>query len=186
MTATLNDVAASTVAENVPSLADLAEEPGGAWPAGWYAAEIIEGYATPKGKQFSTSDAPSKGGDSRNLRLCFKVQGPGGERLMQESFNYRQTDFTPERIADIKAGREEHKGVQGKWNDAPDLQRSSLAVAKIGALEKAIGFTIRNEDGVTEPARVVGQRVDIRLTVNDDGYNVVSKFAKAGEKVKSA
>lgn len=184
MSESLNDVAATAVAEDVPSLADFAEESGGAWPDGWYKAEIIEGYATAKGKVFTTSDGASQKGDSRNLRLCFKVTNSSGqERTMQESFNYRPSDFSPERLDFIKQARLEYANVK-RWADT-DAQRTSLAIAKLGAIEKALGFTLRTKDGGMVPDRAVGQKVDIRLTVDEDGYNKVSKFDKAGTKVKA-
>jgi hypothetical protein len=183
-TATVNDVADGLAQESVPSLEDFAEEAGGAWPAGWYGAKVIEGYSTPKGKVFTTADAPSSNGDSRNLRLCFSVKGPGGERTMQETFNYRPSDFTPERLAFIKEAREENKNVKGRWANV-DAQRSSLAVAKIGAIEKALGTTIRTSAGTIAADKATNSSVDVRLSTNEDGYNVVTKFAAPGTKAKS-
>ncbi len=184
MTETLDQVVDNAAVEEVPSLADFAEEAGGAWPKGWYKAEIIEGYATHKGKVFTTEDTTSSKGDSRNMRLCFTVFGATGERTMQESFNYRPSDFSAERLQFIKEQRTEYKGVRGRWSDA-DAQRTSLALAKIGAIEKALGFSIRTKDGLTTPARAVGQKIDVRLGQNEEGYNEITGFAKAGERVKS-
>jgi hypothetical protein len=182
MSETLSDMTADLAVEFAPSLEDFAEESGGAWPAGWYPGEIIEGYSTPKGKQFLTDDFVSGKGDSRNLRLCFRVQGALGDRTIQEVFNYRPSDFTAERMAYVTQARLDHKGVQGKWNDDPDGQRSSLAVAKIGAIEKALGFSIHTVDGRVVPGRAVGQKVDVRLNINAEGFNDITKFDKAGAK----
>jgi hypothetical protein len=185
-TETLDAMTSNLASEGeVPSLADFAEEPGGALTTGWYAADIIEGYTTRKaGKVFTTSDNPSGKGDSRNLRLCFNVATGGEPRQMQESFNYRTSDFTPERLDYIKQARQDHKGVQGRWNDDPDGQRSSLAVAKLGAIEKSLGFPLRTPDGMA-PAKAIGHSVDVFIGIKD-GFNEVTKFAKAGEKVKRA
>jgi hypothetical protein len=176
---TLNDTIDALQSENVPDLSDLAAEAsGGALKAGWYAAEVIEGYATRKGHQFTTEDTVSQKGDSRNLRICLKI----GERNLQTSFNYRVTDFSPERIAHIKELREEFKGVQGKWADA-DGQRSSLAIAKLGQFQKAVGFTFkRTPTGQIVASPFVGQKIDVRLNVNEEGYNDVKEFAKAGDR----
>jgi hypothetical protein len=184
MPETLNDVTNDLAVEEVPSLADFAEEAGGAWPKGWYRAEVIEGYATPKGKVFTTEDSTSSKGDSRNMRLCFTVFGATGDRTMQESFNYRPSDFSAERLQFIKEQRAEYKGVRGRWSDS-DAQRTSLALAKIGAIEKAVGFTLRTKEGLTTPVRAVGQKIDVRLGVNEEGYNEITGFDKAGSKVKS-
>src|ERR1017187_2242652 len=87
--------------EAMPSLAEIAQETGGAWPPGWYGAEIIEGY-TAGGYQFTTADTVSKAGDSRNLRVALKLTAtavrqdaegnsvqPGATRNTFSSQNYR-------------------------------------------------------------------------------------------------
>ena len=179
----LNDITGGLEGESV-SLTDFAEEPGGAWPAGWYRAEIIEGYATQKsGKVFATEDTVSAKGDSRNLRLCFRVTNTrGDERTMQESFNYRPSDFTAERLSFIKEARAEYKDVKGRWSDA-DAQRSSLAIAKIGQLQKAVAFPqLKIVNGGVAAGIFTGQKLDLRLTIDENGYNVANAFAPAGSK----
>lgn len=172
-------------AEVLPDLTDFADEPGGAWPKGWYQAEIIEGYATAKGKQFMTEDNPSKDGTSRNMRLCFRVSKGTDARQLQESFNYRQTDFTPDRLAFIKEAREEFKGVKGAWADR-DAQRSSLAIAKLGQLQKAMGVKVPlTANGTINPASLVSIKLDVYLTIDENGYNEVKQFAPASSKTSS-
>lgn len=183
----LNGVTDSLTGESV-NLTDFAAETGGAWPNGWYSAEIIEGYATPKGFQFTTADAPSQKGDSRNLRICARLtpSSGGDPRNMQESFNYRASDFSPERLAYIKEARVEYKDVKGAWPDR-DVQRSSLAIAKIGQLQKALALdTLPLVDGGVVAGAFVGKSVDIRLSTDENGYNVFSAFAPTGTKVKKA
>lgn len=185
-TETLNDVAAQTVREDVPSLSDLAAPVGGAWPKGWYAAEVIEGYSTPKGKVFTTSDDVSQRGDSRNARLCLKVTNAAGDsRTMQESFNYREADFSLDRIAFIKDSRRENASVKGAWADK-DAQRTSLALAKIGQLEQALGFALRSSENRMIPGRAIGQKLDVRLGENEDGFNEVTAYDKSATKVKKS
>lgn len=184
----INDATEGLAGESV-SLTDFAEDPSGAWSPGWYKAEIIEGYATQKsGKVFTTEDSTSSKGDSRNLRLCFRVtNAKGDERTMQESYNYRPSDFTAERLTFIKEARAEYKGVKGRWSDA-DAQRSSLAIAKIGQFQKAIGFPqlkLTPAGGIVANV-FVGQAVDVRLSVDDNGYNVVNAFAPTGSKTGGA
>lgn len=182
----LNNVADTTFSETLPDLTEFADEPGGAWPKGWYRATVVEGYATRKGTVFETADNPSKDGASRNMRLCFAFTSPSGEtRNLQESFNYRITDFDADRIAHIKEMRQEYKGVRGKWSDT-DSQRTSLAIAKIGQLAKAFGISPkRRSDGALVPAVFVGHEVDVYLNVDDQGYNEIRQFAKAGERVRT-
>lgn len=175
-TETLNDVANDTAVEEVVSLADFAAPVSGAWPKGWYDAEVIEGYSTPKGKVFETGDAPSKNGDSRNATFCFKVKNAKGEeRTIQTLFNYRESDFSADRIAFIKQARIDNASTKGKWADG-DAQRTSLALAKIGQLENAIG-TVRVGRQLT-PAKAVGQKLQVRLTENEDGFNEINAFDK--------
>ena len=183
MSESINSLAGSTSAELVPSLSDVADEVGGAWPKGWYPATIIEGYSTPKGKQFTTSDAPSQKGDSRNLRLCFSASDGKSERTMQESFNYRSGDLSAERIAYVLEARTENKGIKN-WADK-DAQRSSLALGKLGQIAKAISDTFQfslNGNGGLAIAPLVGAKVDIRLGINEEGFNEVTGFAPAGTK----
>lgn len=178
------DLGEGLEAETLTGLEEMAEEPtGGAWPKGWYKAQIIEGFQTRKGKTVQTSDAPSQKGDSRNLKLCLKVFKGVEERTMIAAFNYRATDFTAERIAFIKEMREEYKGVKGRWSDT-DAQRSSLALASIGGLSKAVGFAPKLANGGLVAGIFVGQEVDVYLGVDPEkGFNEPRNFAKAGTKV---
>jgi hypothetical protein len=167
--------------EAVPSLADFAEEPGGAWPAGWYAADIIEGYATQRGKQMVTTDALSGNGTSRNLFVCLKITNKFGKvRNQRMNYNYRGEDFTPARLSMIKELREEFKGQRGAWPGHADAQRSSLAVGKIGQLEKAIGFPVRNGHGELLAGKLPGLKLAVRLVVTDEGYNDVTAVDRPG------
>jgi len=171
-------------------LDELAKEPAaGVWPVGWYKATIVEGYASRKGNQFTTSNFLSKAGTSWNFRLCLAVTDAKGElRNIQGSFNYRTEDFTPERMAAIKDAREEFKGVKEWPGTAKDLQRSSLAIASIGQLKKAVGFSIRTLDnGTIDPTPFFNQAVDVRLghrtQENGQVFNEPTDFAPAGTKV---
>lgn len=172
--------------EALPSLAEFADEPGGTWTPGWYAGEIVEGYTTQKGKTFLTEDAVSQKGDSRNLRICVRVVKGNLDRTLQETYNYRSTDFTPERIAFVKEAREEYKGVKGRWPDA-DAQRSSLAIASIGQIEKAAlaPGSFRRSQGALVVGPLFGKKVDVRLTIDEKGYNAITFIAPAGSHVKA-
>lgn len=172
--------------ERVVDLSDFAEEPGGPLRPGWYKAEVLEGYATRSGKQFATSDSLSQAGDSRNLRLCFKVAVPGKEpRNIQKTINYRTTDFTPERLAVIKEARQEFSGVQGRWPNV-ELQRSSLAVAQLGQVGKATGVGVPlTHEGNINASRFVGKKLDVRLTIDKNSYNDVTAFAASSTFTKA-
>lgn len=162
------------LATEVTDVSDLAEETGGAWPKGWYKADVVEGYATKKGTQFTTEDVASKDGSSRNLRVCFKVRNGSEERFLHTSLNYRVEDFTTGRIAEIKTGRERFANQQ-EWPDK-DLQRSSLAIAKIGGLQKATKAKDK------QPASFIGKALDVHLGIDKKGYNEPNGFAEPNSK----
>lgn len=165
--------------ETLPDLSDLADEPGGPLAKGWYKGEIIEGYATRSGKQQLTEDVVSGEGDSRNLRVCFKVSTQKEPRNIKHQFNYRQTDFTADRIAFIKQLREDMKHVQGQWPNK-DAQRTSLSLAKLGQFQKAVGKIGFSSNGfVTGP--LVSTHVDVYVSTDQNGYNVITQFAPIGK-----
>lgn len=180
-TITLDDATASLTGEGAVDLGDVAEEVGGAWPAGWYKAEVIEGYTTRNNKTFLTEDAPSRNGESRNARVCFRitrlVKGETEERTMQETFNYRPADFTADRIAYVKEIRQEFKNVKGAWPDK-DGQRSSLALAKLGQFQKALALTSLplTANGTINPASFVGKKLEVQLGIDENLYNEIRKF----------
>lgn len=169
---------------------ELASEPAqGAWPVGWYKGQIIEGYATRKGTQFRTEDSVSKDGQSRNLFLCVAATNAKGEtRNIQTLFNYRAFDFTAERMQAVKEAREEFKGVKTWPGAAKDLQRSSLAIAALGQLRKAVGSVFELTDVGVSPLPFIGKPVDVRLghKPNDKGvvYNEITDFAASGTGAK--
>jgi len=172
---------------DIPSMIDMADEPSqGAWKTGWYRATILDGYSSKRGTQFTTSDVSSKAGDSRNLRLCLAVQSTDGKevRNLQDQFNYRFQDLDVDYRKNIKEARAEFKGLQ-KWpGAAADLQRSSIAIGQLGALEKALGFGFKSTPVGINPSPLVTHEVDVRLGVDENGFNDVREYAKAGEKVR--
>jgi len=175
------DLGEGLEAEEILGLEEMAEEHQGAWPKGWYKFDVIEGFQTRKGKTVQTGDSVSKDGASRNLKLCLKVYNGVEERNMIASFNYRASDFSPERIAFVKEKREENKGVKGRWADT-DSQRSSLALAAIGGLTKALGFAPKIANGSLVAGIYVGQSGDVYLGVDEKGFNEPRNFAPLGTK----
>jgi hypothetical protein len=175
MSDSINDVLIDTAPE--PKVVDLDESfeapAGGAWPKGWYSATILEGYSTPKGTVFTTSDNTSKDGASRNLKLCFKVSKGTQSRNLQENFNYRVSDFEPERIAHIKAMREEFKDVQGQWPDR-DAQRSSLSLVHFRNFKSVLGHGVQlNGGGGVDPSQFIGVTCEVYLGIDENNYNKV-------------
>lgn len=170
------------VSEDVPSLADFAEEPGGAWPKGWYPGEVLEGYSTRNGKVIQTSDTASKDGTSRNLRIAYSLTRKDKQtRNINVLVNYRVTDFDPGRLQFIKELRDQFKGSRGGWQGYEDAQRTSLSITQLGQIEKALGTRLkRTEQGNLVAGQFVGKKFDLRLTIDENGYNDVNAFAPVG------
>lgn len=178
----INNLGTTAFPEEMPDLTGFAEEPGGAWK-GWFKAEILAGYTTGKGKVFTTEDNASKDGNSRNLRLCLSIVNGNVTRNNFVTFNYRVGDFDKDRMAAVEGARKAFAGVQ-KWPDS-DLQRTSLALAKLGQVLKATGIKPRRrEDGVLIADAFVGAKADVYLAINDKGYNDITQFAALGSKTK--
>jgi hypothetical protein len=177
----------------LPDLSDFGKEPSsGPWehqgfgPSNnWYPAEVIEGYATASSFQWTTEDTASKDGASRNMRVCFRVTNSSNEtRNIWASFNYRLDDFSARKLSAIKELREQYAGKKGAWAEK-DLQRTSLAVASLGQFERAFDKKVRlsrTEAGNLNPGNLTGYKIDVRLGVNEDGYNTVEEYARLGER----
>jgi hypothetical protein len=175
------DAAGGLAPEPLPSFAEVAGEIGGAWPRGWYKAEIISGYSA-GGFQFTTSDTPSKAGDSRNMRIALKVTSVrniqdgegnsvevGATRNTFFSTNYRLTDLTAANVQRVK--------------DKTADTRLKIVLQKLGQIERALGLSfVRHPEGHLMPERLVGQQVDVRFTIGEKGYNEVNAFEKSGKK----
>lgn len=176
--------------EEMPSLADYGNEPStGAWPDGWYASTILPGYSTNSGFQWETADSQSKDGNSRNLRVCFKmVNKAKEERNIWASFNYRLADFNADRLKAIMNVRERAKKEgwkPGEWpGELKDLQRSNLAVGQLGQFERALGFRLKMIPGTGLNASIfAGHQMDIRTTVNKEtNFSEVREYAKLAER----
>ena len=160
-------------------LRSMAEKASGAWPAGWYPAEIIEGYTSPNGFQHTSGLSVSQNGDSFNMKLCVRVTNGKEVRTNFYNLNYRPDDFSTERLETIQRLRTEFSGQKGAWTGYEDQQRSSIAVGRIGQLQEATGLPINlstaNEIAV-EP--FVGAKLFVHYTINDDGFNEINRVSK--------
>ena len=168
------------VAPGSIDLSEMATKASGAWPKGWYPAEVIEGY-TAGSHQFLTENKVSRKGDSFNLQLCFRVTNSANEqRTTFTSLNYRLGDFSAERIATIQNLRKEMSGVRGAWPGFADEQRSSLALGQLGQLQTASGapLTLGDDDSGLVAGVFVGRKLFVRLTVDEEsGYNEINGFS---------
>jgi len=185
----INNIA--TAAEEMPSLADMAHEPSsGAWPDGWYAGQILEGYATNSGREFMTEDTLSQKGDSRNLVICLRLANKGKEaRNYFYRLNYKPGDLTAETLAKVKKVRE--LAAREKWRGAwPDqvkpVQASALSLERLACFERALGFRLkRTAAGTIDTRPFVNQQLDVRLKLDEDsGFSEVAEVAKFKEREK--
>jgi hypothetical protein len=212
----LNQAAAAVTGlapETAPSGVDLDEfakptEGEGAWAKGWYRATIIPGYSTGRGKVMESSDVLSQTAGSRNLFLCFAVngevyvpsdpdpskrkltKGPGGVRNIRNTYNYKPADLSEEGMAIVKNARANYKGKQGAWGEqgteASRLQASSLSLGRLGQLQKAVGFKVPfSKEAQRHDVRpFLNQLVDVHLGIDKKGFSEITDVAKAGDKVK--
>jgi hypothetical protein len=166
--------------EELPSLDSFYEEPGGNITPGWYAATVLEGYATGKGTQFTTTDEPFQGEGRRIFRLALGLTVGTTTRNLQKTFFYSPESFTIENLAHIKAMREQFKG-QKSWAGQGQAQNFSITLGHLSQLEKAIGFKLaRHPNGGLLAAPYVGKKMDVRVSTGKTGYDDITGFAPAG------
>lgn len=177
---TISDVTSSLVGIDrvTVDLRGMAEKPSGAWAPGWYPAEVIEGY-TASGHPYLTGVSISRAQDSYNVRLCLRVTNGKEVRSTFYSLNYRPVDFTPERLETAQRLRAEFAGQKGAWVGYEDIQRSSLAVGKLGQLQEAAGRTFSmSPDGMIDVSPFVGAKFFVRMNIDEEGYNVINRASK--------
>ena len=172
----------------IPSLADMdAGGRGGAWPNGWYRGTILPSYTGQSGRTFETDDTESQKGDSRNLRVIVAVANTEGEiRTIFHRVNYRDNDLTAERIAAIRTARQTYakEYANKRWPDT-DAQRTSLALASLGQLEKVMGRTFTRNGNGLDTTPLHNQTADVYLGTDEKGFNEVRQVAPSGTKVRS-
>ena len=172
---------AGLAAEELPSLGDFYEEPGGNIAPGWYDATVLEGYATGKGTQFTTADEPFKDG-KRVFRLCFGINVGGQQQNRQKSIFYDPANFSSENLAKIKEMRENFKGVKS-WPGQGQAQNFSITLGVLSQLEKAIGFKLaRHPNGGLLAHPYIGKHLRVRVGTDKKGYDDITSFKPMGAK----
>lgn len=180
------DTAAGEPINGELDFSGFADEPTqGAWPDGWYSATISEGYATKRGFEKHTEDVVSQKGDSRNLRICFRISNAKGEvRNLQEQFNYvPDLLLTKDGVQALQHAREAFKNEKSWPGEAKSMQSSSITMGRLGQLQKATGRKLVAASLTFGYGPLVGASLDVRLSTDKSGYNVVKEFAPAGTKV---
>jgi hypothetical protein len=163
--------------EEMPSLDDFYEEPGGNIPPGWYEADILEGYATGRGTQFVTGDEPGKNGQ-RMLRFCFGVNVSGHQRNLQKTWFYTEGQFEGEYLARIKGLREQFAGVKS-WPGHGKEQNFSINLGQLSQLGKAVGFKLvkhPNGSGGLMAKPYVGKKLRVRVMTGKKGFDELAGF----------
>jgi hypothetical protein len=172
----MNRMNGGLAAEEMPKLEDFFEEPGGNITPGWYDAEVIEGYATGRGTQFTTSDEPSKDG-KRALRFCFALAVNNSVRNLQKTFFYAPEQFEAQYLAQIKEMREQFKGQRGAWPGQGQAQNFSINLGQLSQLSKATGFDLRKHpNGGLMPNTTIGKRIKVRVSLGKTGYDEVTSY----------
>jgi hypothetical protein len=170
--------AAGLASEEMPSLDDFYEEPGGNIPPGWYDATILEGYATGSGTQFQTGDETGKDGQ-RHLRFCFGLNVGGHQRNLQKTWFYTPGQFEGEFLARIKGLREQFAAAKQKsWAGHGKEQNFSISLSQLSQLGKAVGFKLAKhpESGGLLATPYVGKQLRVRVVTGKKGYDEVAGF----------
>lgn len=168
--------AAGLAPEEIPSLDSFYEEPGGNITPGWYDAEVLPGYATQKGTQFTTADEPFKNGQ-RVLRFCFGLYVNSQQRNLQKSFFYTPDQFGAEYLAYIKGLREQFAKVKS-WPGHGQDQNFNINLVQLAQLEKAVGFKLAKHPGTggLMAAPYIGKKLKVRVSTGKKGYDEITGY----------
>lgn len=168
--------AAGLAPEEIPSLGDFYEEPGGNITPGWYDAEVLPGYATQRGTQFQTGDEPFRNGQ-RAFTLCYGLNVNGNQRNLQKTFFYSPEQFSAEHLAHIKNLREQFAKVKS-WPGHGQDQNFSINLGQLSQLEKAIGFKLARHPGTggLMAAPYIGKKLKVRVNTGKKGYDEITGY----------
>jgi hypothetical protein len=187
-----NEVDNLTLPE-IPDLSGITEERSAPWENGWYNAAVIESQTvtsrtTGAVTTFASEDRVSKDGTSRNLFLRVRIARLDGRTLNTRSrvINYRPSDFTPTRVAEVIEGQKQAK-EEGDWADK-DLFRSFMSMLRIGTLQRIAGVKQfqHTPEGGLDLTPLFGKQCFARLADDDQGKykEVVALSDTVGPKTK--
>jgi len=159
---------------DVPDLSGISDgDSGSGFADGWYQGMILEQRAfTDKNgndRIFESQDAPSQGGDSRNIRLQVAVVRQADKRTLHTSIlvNYRPEDLSQETVQAITAAKERNKETgENQWGP---LFRSFMALNHLGKLQKIAGVRQfqRSESGGLDLRPLYDKVAYVRLGPDD-------------------
>ena len=177
---------------DIPDLSGISDvQTFEAWSDGWYKGTILarREFTDKTGSErvFESSDEPSQGGDSRNIRLQTEIVRQDGRTLNTSVLvNYRPEDLSQETIQAVVAQREQ----TGKDNQWGDLFRPFMTLRRLGAIQRIAGVRQlqRNGNGGLDLTPVFGKVGYFKLgpdRKNPELYKEVKDFSdKVGPKTK--
>jgi len=174
---------AGTSTQKVSRFAGFEREERKPWDDGWYSGVIVAEYETTGNyaKINKTEDAPSKKGDSRNLKLCVTLVNGNDTRDRNIMINYRPEALDPERIEDLRVRKAAKERLAGVDN------RDSLSLSKFHELERA-GIPIEdNGHGGFDVDKMIGVAADFYLSTRaKDSPDSMDDHAVTDAEKKSA
>ena len=138
---------------------------------GWYEGTILERREltdrSGNDRIFESDDQPSKGGDSRNIRIQVElVRKSDGRKLGTNTLiNYRPEDLTADMVAQVTAKMAEVKGG-AEWGS---LFRPFMTLSRLNKLQKLAGVRQlqRNGNGGLDLQPLYGKKGYFRLAPDD-------------------
>mgnify|MGYP001574108096 FL=1 len=180
MSASVEFASGSLNLGDIPDLSGI-EDTQTAWEDGWYEGVILErrSFTDKNGNErvFESSDAPAKGGDSRNVQIQVQIKRQDGRELNTSArVNYQPGDLTTETLQKVAAQKEKSKD-EG-WGP---LFRPFMSLLQLGALQKIAGVRQfqRDTDGGLILTPLFGKKAYFKLEPDDKSggkYKQVGKF----------
>ncbi len=159
---------------DVPDLSGIGDDDGGGgFSDGWYQGTIVakREFTDKNGNDriFESADAPSAGGDSRNIKLQVVITRQADKRTLNTSVmvNYRPDDLTQETVQAIAAQKDKNKeSGERQWGP---LFRSFMALNQLGKLQKIAGVRQlqRNDSGGLDIQTLYGKVAYFKLGPDD-------------------
>ena len=171
----------------IPDFSTFTRPETAPWVEGWYKATILPFYEFTNNEgnttRFETTDEPAlKTG--RNIRIVAAVtrQLDGLTRnIRSKNLNYRPTDFTAARIAEIETAKQRNEGRQ-RWDDK-DAHRTFISFGALGELQNVAGTKFQqNGNGGLDLSPLFNKTGYVRLSfgdANEQGrkYLEIARFA---------
>lgn len=178
---------------DIPDLSGLSDETRApSWDDGWYAGRILEqrSFTDSNGNDrvFTTEDALSQNGESRNIRLQVELTRKSDSRVLNLNtlVNYRLEDLSLETLQAVAAQQERVRS--GEEKTMGNLFRSFMTLLRVGALQRIAGVRQfqRNGNGGLDLTPIYGKPAYFRIGPDkNEKFKEVKEFNdKVGAKTK--